>query len=71
MADLLDLEGKPTGTVRLPDGQAPALISWAMRYFVRQPDGRYLEALPYVARENWPADWRRTFVERQMPNAIE
>jgi hypothetical protein len=53
MAELLSLSGESVGTVEAPDDVQA--IAWAMRLYIRQPDGTYREQLPFVAREPWPA----------------
>lgn len=57
-AELIDDENQMFATVPIPEGESPQLITFAMRFFLRQPSGRYREVWPYLAIHPWPPDWR-------------
>lgn len=60
-AQLIDYLNEDMIEIQLPPGDPPAIVSYAMRFFVRQPSGLYREADPYLAREPWPKDWREQY----------
>jgi hypothetical protein len=50
---LLTRTGEYVTTVAVPPFALPAeIISWGLRFFVRQPDGEYREALVWSSAED-------------------